>query len=45
MGDKGGGGLDGRKVKFGPGPHERILVDICTDSEYRISLNLSVESN
>lgn len=22
------GGLDGRKVKFGPGPHERILVDI-----------------
>lgn len=21
------GGLDGRKVKFGPGPHERILVD------------------
>lgn len=22
-----GGGLDGRKVKFGPGPHERIVVD------------------
>lgn len=23
-----GGGLDRRKIKFGPGPHERILVDI-----------------
>lgn len=27
-GDK--GGLDGRKVRFGPGPHERILVDIAS---------------
>lgn len=26
-GDRGGRCLDGRKVKFGPGPHERILVD------------------
>lgn len=25
--NEGEGGLDGRKVKFGPGPHERIVVD------------------